>query len=114
MLYDPKWEVKADPLSIESLIAWLEQQPPSQEYAYYCGGTCLLAQYFTAMGFQNVHMFADGFWSGDTPCPGNVGWNETSCRKEGTPLPRGFNAIACRGEGRTFGAALQRAREIAR
>ncbi len=27
MLYDPKWEVKADPFSLENLIAWLENQP---------------------------------------------------------------------------------------
>lgn len=114
MLYDPKWEVKTDPFTLASLIAWLEQQPPDEEYAYYCGGKCLLAQYFTAMGFQNVWMFADGFWSGAMPVPGDVGWNEASRRKEGTPLPRGFNAIACGGHIRTFGAALERARNYNR
>ena len=35
MLYDPKWEkpeVKADPFSLDALIAWLEKQPANGTY----------------------------------------------------------------------------------
>jgi len=56
MLHNPKWdvEVKADPFSLESLIAWLEKQPADTAYDYTepCG--CLLAQYFTANGYADV------------------------------------------------------------
>lgn len=51
MLYDPKWEVpvKADPFSLDSLIAWLEKQPPGKTYDYSdCGGLCLICQHLTA------------------------------------------------------------------
>jgi hypothetical protein len=47
MLYDPKWEVetKADPFSLESLIAWLEKQPADGEYNWDDGSECLLGQW---------------------------------------------------------------------
>jgi hypothetical protein len=45
MLYDPKWEVKVDPLSKESLIAWLEKQDPWQNYTFIDSSNCLLAQF---------------------------------------------------------------------
>lgn len=45
MLYDPKWEVKADPLSLESLIAWLEKQPANGVYDAVSADKCLLAQW---------------------------------------------------------------------
>ena len=71
MLYDPKWEgeVKADPFKIESLVAWLEKQPADEQYCYLSNGECLLAQYFTAAGFENVRMWTYGFWQGPMPCP---------------------------------------------
>jgi hypothetical protein len=105
MLYDPKWEqqTKADPLKIETLIAWLEKQRPSARYNYECTGRCLLALYFQDMGFTNI-------------C---VGPNSLS---HGTPrvrikLPEQFDAIAigpCSGpDDWTFGAALGRARKLA-
>ena len=56
MLYDPKWEteVKADPFSLESLIAWLEKQPVDKVYDFNdCGGGCLLEQYAAAMGIPD-------------------------------------------------------------
>lgn len=48
MLYDPKWEkpeVKADPLSLDSLIAWMEKQPLAQSYEYCDPQFCLLGQF---------------------------------------------------------------------
>jgi hypothetical protein len=53
MLYDPKGEVevKADPLTLESLIAWLEKMPPDDTYDYWCtNGSCLYGQYTHAHG----------------------------------------------------------------
>jgi len=52
MLYDPKWEktVKADPLSLPALIAWLEQQPANLRYCYTSVGHCLAAQYNASIG----------------------------------------------------------------
>jgi hypothetical protein len=45
MLYDKRWEkpeVKADPLTLESLIAWLEKQPSHKKYDFHnCEGKCL-------------------------------------------------------------------------
>jgi hypothetical protein len=45
MLYDPKWEQKADPLSLDSLIFWLEKQDASTQYDYTRSRTCLLTQW---------------------------------------------------------------------
>lgn len=52
MLYDPKWEVqtKADPLSLDALIAWLEKQPANKPYDYCDYGGCVLAQWITSLG----------------------------------------------------------------
>jgi hypothetical protein len=94
MLYDPKWEapVKADPFSLESLVAWLEKQPADKPYCYTSNGGCLLAQYFSALGYRNVEMSTDHFL-------------HCGCRER---LPSYFNLIAI-GSGRTFGHALRRA-----
>lgn len=59
MLYDPKWEVevKADPFSLESLIAWLETMPIDKSYNYMdCDGRCLLGQYGSHVGAR-FHKF---------------------------------------------------------
>lgn len=47
MLYDPKWEVevKADPLSLGDLIAWLETKPVDGKYCYSKWNDCLLSQW---------------------------------------------------------------------
>ncbi len=56
MLYDKRWDAKlrdaeADPLTLESLIAWLEKQPAETSYDWQdCEGHCLIGRYFTAMG----------------------------------------------------------------
>ncbi|MEH2501198.1 hypothetical protein V1290_000009 [Bradyrhizobium sp. AZCC 1578] len=115
MLYDPKWatifEVKADPFSLESLIAWLEKQPADKTYDYGCNGHCLLAQYFTAMGFKDV-------------CVGGTHFDHRrDGRRAFVCIPQNFGDIAIDrhsifGNGtdrkdRTFGGALKRARYLA-
>jgi len=100
MLYDPKWERKYDPFSLESLTAWLERQDPLEEYCYSSTGECLLARYFTALGFVKVIMAARFFYH----------WPQPGGSYEVTNLPPHFNDIA-KGNTRTFGAALERARE---
>jgi hypothetical protein len=96
MLFDPKWtETKADPLTLESLIAWLEKQPEGKFYDYMgCDGTCLLGQYFRSLGFENI-------WVGGTViCADNY---------PEVILPESISELAV-GRPRTFGAALDRAR----
>lgn len=54
MLYDKRWEkpeIKADPLSLESMIVWLEGMPADDPYDYdNCGGKCLYGLYMAAHG----------------------------------------------------------------
>lgn len=62
MLNNPAWNRNA--FTLKSLVAWLETKPPEQTYRYSCNGSCLLAQYFTAMGFKNVVMRSSYFEHG--------------------------------------------------
>jgi hypothetical protein len=106
MLYDPKWEkpeVKADPFSLGSLIAWLETKPPAERYCYQDNGGCLLHQYFSHAGF-NVQ------WVG--------GWTFKTTEGARHELSDEFSEIAAglvRGVAMdfTFGSALSRARYLA-
>src|SRR5215207_3933130 len=47
MLYDPKWDqqTKADPFSLESLIAWLQMRDPTERYDFCMWNQCLLGQW---------------------------------------------------------------------
>lgn len=48
MLYNQDWDkpkVKADPFSLESLIAWLEKMPADEVYCFSNWGGCLLAKW---------------------------------------------------------------------
>ena len=45
MLYDPKWEVKADPFSLADFIAWLETQPADERYDWHDVHGCACARY---------------------------------------------------------------------
>jgi hypothetical protein len=45
MLYDPKWEVTTNPLSLESFIAWLETRNPTETYDFFCADECLVGQW---------------------------------------------------------------------
>ena len=90
MLYNKNWEkthIKADPFSLENLIAWLEKQPAQKEYDYLnCEGYCLIGQYLTAHGKH---------WSRDYDLLGD------SCLRVDVAGTAPY----------TFGAALNRARE---
>jgi hypothetical protein len=116
MLYDPKWEVKTDPFTLDSLIAWLEKQPADGTYCYDSNGCCILAQYFTAMGFKNVAIGSVKFYHGLLP--------RAPLPRANEEFPVEFNDIAQSatrtfpfkkwGMNRhTFGAALARARHLA-
>ena len=100
MLYDPKWEVKADPLSDIALIGWLERQSPKKEYCYTATGKCLLARYFS-FAFGKRALLASSKFD----------LIENSRFVGGGPLPQNWDDIA-RGYPRTFGAALERARDL--
>jgi hypothetical protein len=67
MLYDPKWEqkTKADPFTLESLIAWLKTKPANERYNYAFHDSCMIAQYLTDMGYRNVSVGACGRWDAD-------------------------------------------------
>ena len=115
MLNRIEWDkpkVQADVFSLESLIAWLETMPAHGNYRYLCNGSCLLAQYFTAAGFENVHMWSAGFWHGPLKCPRSVGESEARRMGRLTQFHAVFNRIAERSPF-TFGAALARARKAA-
>lgn len=104
MLYDPNWgvkqtETKADPHDIKSLIAWLEKQPGDQFYCFEDNGGCLLQQYFTSCGLEDVSV------GGFTYAHAGI------CRIPGERLPEAFRIVARR-HPHTFGAALTRARAI--
>ena len=88
-------KIKADPLTLESLIAWLEKRPAHVEYCYADNDACLLGQYFTAMGFDGVIAGSDCFSHGE-------GMKDIH-------FPPSFDEIAI-GHPRTFGGALERAR----
>lgn len=98
MLYDPKWKpkTKADPFTMQALVAWLEQQPKAKMYDYWDrGGRCLYGQYMAAVG---------------------VPWAEAKLNTIHDPYREFRHAvydIACAGRLRsTFGAALNRARAV--
>ena len=87
----------ADPNKLESLIAWLEQQPAHGKYDFIDPHNCLLCQYYRAGGIK-VRSVNPRFYTIETG--------------ESTDLPKHFNEIANGGrEPETFGAALKRARE---
>ena len=98
MLYDPKWEVeiKADPLSLEGVIAWLEKQPADEAYDYDdCSGACLYGLYMAHHGFT---------WEASGACGKHVSSPE---RSQFCDLV--YCEVAAE-EPWTFGAALERAR----
>lgn len=106
MLYDKRWdkpEVKADPFSLDSLIAWLETQPSDKEYCYLDNGHCLLGQYFTAMGFNGVQVGGGDF---DHEFAENVRFPEILGDVA-------YGDLITSDYVRTFGAALHRARAYA-
>lgn len=93
MLYDPKWEVKSDPLSLESFIAWLEMQPADRTYHFIEPDRCALGQYFQERC---------GTWENSSLA---------TTADPNSPLGRLYEvAIPMPSNDKTFGGALKRAR----
>lgn len=121
MLWDPKKDkqVKADPFSLDTLIAWLETKNPDEQYCYMDSGRCLLSRYFIAQGFKNVRVYPEAFLHGDVAKDLPLHITLDTIDQIGTPLPVGFDWIA-RGSHQfdylsdhSFGGALERARAVA-
>ncbi len=51
MLYDKRWERKAEQPSLEGLLAWLEAQP-DRVYDYTDARDCLVARYLQHIGYS--------------------------------------------------------------
>jgi hypothetical protein len=97
MLYDPKWEqqTKADPFTLESLIAWLEKQPAATEYRYADIYGCLICKYLTAINIP-FHSAGGCNFQPAALCEPRIALN-------------GFGPVTSKPP-YTFGAALTRAR----
>lgn len=104
MLYDPKWEapqVKANPFSLESLIAWLEKQPTDRQYCFTEWGECLIAKWLLSIDPRS-HLAQNaptGFYY--------VVLEQTMDFNHFGDIAAGMHW----GDSWTFGAALARARE---
>jgi hypothetical protein len=48
----PEAPVKADPFSLDALIAWLRTKPDNEGYCYMSTGECLAAQYHRFVGSE--------------------------------------------------------------
>lgn len=51
MLYDKKWDVKAEP-SLKGVIAWLETKDPNESYCFIDPQNCAIAQYLRVIGYR--------------------------------------------------------------
>lgn len=95
---------KADVLSTASLIAWLEQQIPSDSYRYEDSRHCVLAQYFKAHGYKGVKLMPYMYtYKGRLAVLGYKA------------LPAGWEHVASNdgwSYGWTFGKALERAKAL--
>jgi hypothetical protein len=92
-------ETKPDVFSLDGLIAWLEKQPGEREYDYCSSPDCLLTRYFASHGVDHT-----------PPTPGKL---TTSCIYGGRSIYNSPMHTAARHAPWTFGAALQRARDLA-
>ncbi len=88
---------KADPLSLRSLVEWLERQDGETEYDYGCNGHCLIAQYLNAVGVKCAAVVPRAYREGGEPI-----YKDFSREFESVAISRPH----------TFGAALQRARNL--
>lgn len=91
-------ETKADPFSLDALIAWLRTKDAEGIYCYQSHGDCLIAQYLKEQcSISGVSVGGDY-------------WRDPISRKE-VPFPKGWGDVAL-GAPRTFSAALTRALSI--
>ena len=81
-----------NPVGLENLETWLKKQNPRKTYCYGNSGTCLLHQFYAAMGMPIQKMFSD--------C-----WHDLGDIEH--PLDEALNFIAAWGDP-TFGDALVR------
>lgn len=101
MLYNQDWGAKQDVFSLDSLIAWLEKQPPHAHYDYTRPDLCLVAQYGKANAIPNI----------DNLSP--KGLDELGWRFIAAGDCRGATSNECRASGMwIFGAALERAKAM--
>lgn len=100
MLYDPKWEAKTDPFTLEGLIAWLEQQPAKEAYEFCRWDNCLIAQWLRGID-PNAHRTPNGQDGFHYTVNGRV---INTYRFKNIALGTGHK------ERQTFGGALERAR----
>lgn len=96
MLYDPKWEDKLKEPSLAGLAAWLETQDPATVYNWLSTKDCLMCRYARSIG-MTIHGAGGSYWR--MPDQSKVEW------------PKGSTNVA-RHEPFTYGAALQRARNM--
>lgn len=100
MLNNPKWQLDAD-LSLLSLVAWLEQQPPGKTYAFADSDFCLLAQWLKSMDPDATSSpIEEGSFA--YQFRGETIWLN---HYRGVAIPKIHERKNC-----TFGAALERAR----
>lgn len=110
----PDAPVKADPFSLDALIAWLRTKDADSKYCFSDNGFCLFAQYALALGIKKPYVtagaiFENGEFSGrmrkpsgrEVLLPGCQDWQTGST----------FSRIAV-GFPWTFSAALDRALAI--
>jgi hypothetical protein len=58
-------QTKADPFTLDSLIAWLEKQPAETEYNFWNLSECLLCQYLRDVGLPHSCYDAASALGGD-------------------------------------------------
>lgn len=99
MLYDKRWDkTKADPFSLESLVAWLEMQPMEKKYDYKdCAGECLYGLYVQSCGIPWAAVFGAEIYSLPPPA---------------IEFKRMVYHQVAKPDKWTFGAALKRARKL--
>lgn len=97
-------ETKPDVFSLESLIAWLETQPPEKTYDWMgnaCNGGCLLDHYLFAFGYPMHLPFG----------PPDENYQRLATLN-GTMLHRRMDYIVAQATPHTYGDALSRARAL--
>jgi hypothetical protein len=97
MLYDKRWdktEIKSDPFSLESLVAWLETRRENEKYRPWDLSSCLLGQWSKSNGLDKKQILVKSYELGRTE-----------------PFLTIASIDGPQGEPHTFGAALNRARD---
>lgn len=106
--YVPLTETKADPFSLESLVAWLERQDPAEVYCYGDAGRCLAAQFNLECGRKYIPPGTTvGYWAARAV----FNKSDTKVYSQTGDFVGELEAIAVSG-GTSFGSALHRARTL--